>query len=139
MVNNKFNLITELKPQGSQPEAIKELTEGILKGEKMQTLLGVTGSGKTFTIANVIKNVNKPTLVLLCAKTNVGLFTFLITLAIVKVLPLPVTPSKVCIFSPFNIPSVSSFIASGCEPCGFSSVIRLNLLFTIINQKILTL
>ncbi|HIG95098.1 MAG: excinuclease ABC subunit B [archaeon GW2011_AR13] len=69
MVNNKFNLITELKPQGSQPEAIKELTEGILKGEKMQTLLGVTGSGKTFTIANVIKNVNKPTLVLAHNKT----------------------------------------------------------------------
>jgi len=51
IIKNEFKLITELKPQGSQPEAIKELTEGILKGEKMQTLLGVTGSGKTFTIS----------------------------------------------------------------------------------------
>lgn len=60
----KFRLTTDLKPKGDQPKAIEELTEGILRGEKHQTLLGVTGSGKTFTIANVINNVNKPTLVI---------------------------------------------------------------------------
>ncbi len=64
--NNKsrFKISTDLKPKGDQPRAIEELTEGILKGYKHQTLLGVTGSGKTFTIANVINNVNKPTLVI---------------------------------------------------------------------------
>ena len=60
----KFELISEYKPTGDQPEAIKQLTEGIKNGVKAQTLLGVTGSGKTFTIANVIKEINKPTLIL---------------------------------------------------------------------------
>ncbi|MCX8027324.1 MAG: excinuclease ABC subunit UvrB [Thermodesulfovibrionales bacterium] len=60
----RFKLCTNLTPKGDQPKAIEELTEGVLKGEKHQTLLGVTGSGKTFTIANVIANVNKPTLVI---------------------------------------------------------------------------
>ncbi len=64
-----FKLISQFKPAGSQPEAIKELTDGINNGEKFQTLLGVTGSGKTFTIANVIKNVNKKTLVIAHNKT----------------------------------------------------------------------
>ncbi len=59
-----FRLVSEYQPTGDQPEAIRQLTEGIYRGEKMQTLLGVTGSGKTFTMANVIANVNKPTLVL---------------------------------------------------------------------------
>lgn len=65
----KFKLVTNLKPTGDQPEAIKQLVEGILRGEKYQTLLGVTGSGKTFTISNVIAQVNKPTLVLSHNKT----------------------------------------------------------------------
>ena len=65
----KFELISEYKPTGDQPEAIKQLTEGIKNGVKAQTLLGVTGSGKTFTIANVIKEINKPTLILSHNKT----------------------------------------------------------------------
>ena len=59
-----FELISDYQPTGDQPEAIAQLTEGILQGLPAQTLLGVTGSGKTFTIANVIKNINKPTLIL---------------------------------------------------------------------------
>ena len=66
---DKFVLKSEYKPTGDQPEAIAQLTEGILQGVPAQTLLGVTGSGKTFTIANVIKNINKPTLVLSHNKT----------------------------------------------------------------------
>ncbi|GAV21530.1 excinuclease ABC subunit UvrB [Carboxydothermus pertinax] len=65
----RFNLRSTYSPKGDQPKAIKELTEGIKKGLKMQTLLGVTGSGKTFTMANVIANVNKPTLVIAPNKT----------------------------------------------------------------------
>ena len=64
-----FELISDYQPTGDQPEAIAQLTEGILQGAPAQTLLGVTGSGKTFTIANVIKNINKPTLVLSHNKT----------------------------------------------------------------------
>ncbi len=59
-----FRLVSEYEPTGDQPEAIRHLTEGLQRGDRMQTLLGVTGSGKTFTMANVIANVNKPTLVL---------------------------------------------------------------------------
>ena len=66
---NKFELISDYKPTGDQPEAIAQLTEGVLHGVPAQTLLGVTGSGKTFTIANVIANLNKPTLVLSHNKT----------------------------------------------------------------------
>jgi excinuclease ABC subunit B len=66
---NKFELVSTYKPSGDQPEAIKQLTDGILSGEKHQTLLGVTGSGKTFTISNVIANVNKPTLIISHNKT----------------------------------------------------------------------
>ena len=64
-----FELISEYHPTGDQPEAIAQLTEGVLEGVPAQTLLGVTGSGKTFTIANVIKNINKPTLILSHNKT----------------------------------------------------------------------
>ena len=60
----EFKLVSDYKPMGDQIKAIDSLTKGIQNGDKGQTLLGVTGSGKTFTIANVIKNVNKPTLVL---------------------------------------------------------------------------
>lgn len=66
---HEFNLHSNYEPSGDQPKAIKELTEGILRGDKYQTLLGVTGSGKTFTISNVIKNVGKPTLVISPNKT----------------------------------------------------------------------
>ena len=66
---NTFKLHSEYQPTGDQPEAIKELTEGVLAGCPAQTLLGVTGSGKTFTVANVIANVGKPTLVLSHNKT----------------------------------------------------------------------
>ena len=65
----KFKLVSNYKPTGDQPEAIEKLTEGVNKGLKEQTLLGVTGSGKTFTMANIIANVNKPTLVLAHNKT----------------------------------------------------------------------
>ena len=64
-----FELVSDYQPMGDQPEAISQLTEGIRQGVPAQTLLGVTGSGKTFTIANVIKNINKPTLVLSHNKT----------------------------------------------------------------------
>ena len=63
-MSGTFELSSSFAPRGSQPEAIAELTAGIEDGEQYQTLLGVTGSGKTFTIANVIQNVQKPTLVL---------------------------------------------------------------------------
>ncbi|MCD4818167.1 MAG: excinuclease ABC subunit UvrB [Candidatus Cloacimonetes bacterium] len=66
---NKFDLKSKYKPKGDQPEAINELVQGLNYGEKFQTLLGVTGSGKTFTIANVIKEINKPTLVISHNKT----------------------------------------------------------------------
>ncbi len=68
----KFQLHNPFTPSGDQPEAIRQLTEGILSGEKFQTLLGVTGSGKTFTMANVIQNVQRPTLVLTHNKTLVA-------------------------------------------------------------------
>jgi len=65
----KFKIESEFTPTGDQPQAIKQLTKGILSNEKYQTLLGVTGSGKTFTVANVIENVQRPTLVLAHNKT----------------------------------------------------------------------
>ena len=65
----KFNLQSEYQPTGDQPNAIKQLSDGLEAGEKYQTLLGVTGSGKTFTVANVINNVQKPTIVLAHNKT----------------------------------------------------------------------
>ena len=64
-----FKLTSKYQPTGDQPEAINELTQGILRGDKAQVLLGVTGSGKTFTVANVIANINKPTLILSHNKT----------------------------------------------------------------------
>ena len=67
-----FKLVSNYKPSGDQPNAIKELTNGIKSGKKEQVLLGATGTGKTFTIANVIKEVNKPTLVLAHNKTLAG-------------------------------------------------------------------
>ena len=67
-----FELVSEYKPTGDQPEAIKYLSDGIKQGKKFQTLLGVTGSGKTFTMANIIANVQKPTLVLAHNKTLAG-------------------------------------------------------------------
>ncbi|MDK2805046.1 MAG: excinuclease subunit [Thermoanaerobacterium sp.] len=66
---SEFKLVSDYKPTGDQPEAIKKLTEGVNMGLKCQTLLGVTGSGKTYTMANIIKNVNKPTLVIAHNKT----------------------------------------------------------------------
>ncbi len=66
---NKFELVTDLKPAGDQPEAIEKITQSILKDNPYQTLLGITGSGKTFTMANIIERVNKPTLVISHNKT----------------------------------------------------------------------
>ncbi|HSQ85535.1 MAG TPA: DEAD/DEAH box helicase family protein, partial [Desulfobacterales bacterium] len=66
---NKYELVSGYKPAGDQPKAIKELVEGVKQGDKFQTLLGVTGSGKTFSISNVIKETNKPTLVISHNKT----------------------------------------------------------------------
>ena len=65
----KFKLVSDFKPTGDQPQAIKQLVEGMEADEKYQTLLGVTGSGKTFTVANVIEEVQRPTLVLAHNKT----------------------------------------------------------------------
>ncbi len=67
-----FKLVSKYKPNGDQPQAIEQLVKGIKEGKKEQVLLGATGTGKTFTIANVIKKVNKPTLVLAHNKTLAG-------------------------------------------------------------------
>ncbi|MBR4798144.1 MAG: DEAD/DEAH box helicase family protein, partial [Oscillospiraceae bacterium] len=69
MSGEKFKLVSKFQATGDQPEAIAALTEGVLRGDRMQTLKGVTGSGKTFTMANIIANVNRPTLVLAHNKT----------------------------------------------------------------------
>ena len=69
MEQNKFKLVSDYKPTGDQPQAIETLTNAIKNGNKMQTLLGVTGSGKTFTMANIIANLNRPTLILEPNKT----------------------------------------------------------------------
>ncbi len=65
-----FELVSKYKPSGDQPQAIEKLVDGIEKGKKEQVLLGATGTGKTFTMANVIKRTNKPTLILAHNKTN---------------------------------------------------------------------
>ena len=67
-----FDLVSNYKPSGDQPEAIRQLVDGIKEGKKEQVLLGATGTGKTFTVANVIKEVNKPTLILAHNKTLAG-------------------------------------------------------------------
>ena len=69
MEQRKFELVSKFKPTGDQPTAIKELVEGIKEGKKVQVLLGATGTGKTFTVGNVIQEVQKPTLVLVHNKT----------------------------------------------------------------------
>lgn len=68
----EFKIVSSFKPEGDQPQAIDKLTEGLINGEKYQTLLGVTGSGKTFTLANIIERVQKPTLVIAHNKTLAG-------------------------------------------------------------------
>ncbi len=68
-MSNSFELHSKFKPAGDQPEAIKRLVEGLEAGEAGQTLLGVTGSGKTFTIANVIQQVQRPTIIMAHNKT----------------------------------------------------------------------
>lgn len=72
LVSHDFELVSKYTPQGDQPEAIKKLVSGIQAGEKIQTLLGATGTGKTFTISNVIKEVKKPTLIIAHNKTLAG-------------------------------------------------------------------
>ena len=67
-----FKLVSDYKPTGDQPQAIEKLSNGIKEGKKFQTLLGVTGSGKTFTMANIIQQVQRPTLVLAHNKTLAG-------------------------------------------------------------------
>ena len=69
-----FELVSQYNPTGDQPQAIKELVEGFKEGNQCQTLLGVTGSGKTFTMANVIQQLNKPTLIIAHNKSD--LFRF---------------------------------------------------------------
>ena len=66
---SKFKLVTEMRPKGSQPEAIKKLVNGIKNRTQYQTLLGATGSGKTFSMAQIIEQIQKPTLVLAHNKT----------------------------------------------------------------------
>ncbi|MFS7402515.1 excinuclease ABC subunit UvrB [Carnobacterium maltaromaticum] len=72
MVKDTFNLVSKYQPNGDQPEAIRQLVKGINEGRKEQTLLGATGTGKTFTVSNVIQQVNKPTLVIAHNKTLAG-------------------------------------------------------------------
>ena len=67
-----FKLVSDYKPTGDQPQAIEKLSNGIKEGKKFPTLLGVTGSGKTFTMANIIQQVQRPTLVLAHNKTLAG-------------------------------------------------------------------
>ena len=69
MADEKFELVSSYQPTGDQPQAIETLVEGVQRGDRCQTLLGVTGSGKTFTMANVIARCNRPTLVLAHNKT----------------------------------------------------------------------
>lgn len=68
-MENKFKVVSKYKPTGDQPQAIEKIAEGFQKGLKFQTLLGVTGSGKTFTMANIIEKIQKPTLVIAHNKT----------------------------------------------------------------------
>ena len=99
-----FELVSKYTPSGDQPKAIKELVDGINSGTKEQVLLGATGTGKTFTIANVIKEVNRPTLVLAHNKTLAGqLYSELKELF----------PNNTCSFLPSFRPSTNSFIALG--------------------------
>ena len=72
MKKGKFEIVSKYSPSGDQPQAIKSLVENIESGVKEQVLLGATGTGKTFTIANVVQQVNKPTLVLAHNKTLAG-------------------------------------------------------------------
>lgn len=72
MENNKFELVSRYEPRGDQPKAIDELVERVLAGQRHQTLLGATGTGKTFTISNVVKEINRPTLVIAHNKTLAG-------------------------------------------------------------------
>lgn len=71
-MNDQFKLVSKYSPQGDQPEAIRKIVEGIQEGKRHQTLLGATGTGKTFTISNVIKEVNRPTLIIAHNKTLAG-------------------------------------------------------------------
>ena len=68
-MENKFKVVSKYKPTGDQPQAIEKIAEGFQKGLKFQTLLGVTGSGKTFTMAKIIEKIQKPTLVIAHNKT----------------------------------------------------------------------
>ena len=72
IIMNHFELVLQYAPTGDQPQAIAELVKGFKEGNQFQTLLGVTGSGKTFTMANVIQQLNKPTLVIAHNKTLAG-------------------------------------------------------------------
>lgn len=69
MADEKFELVSSYQPTGDQPQAIETLVKGVERGDHCQTLLGVTGSGKTFTMANVIAQLNKPTLIIAHNKT----------------------------------------------------------------------
>lgn len=71
-MKDKFELVSKYSPQGDQPAAIEKLVDGVKEGKKMQTLLGATGTGKTFTVSNVIQQINKPTLVIAHNKTLAG-------------------------------------------------------------------
>ena len=68
-MERKFEIVSKYKPSGDQPKAIEQLVEGVNRGDDTQTLLGITGSGKTFTIANVIERIQKPTLIIAHNKT----------------------------------------------------------------------
>ena len=92
----QFKLVSKYKPTGDQPQAIKALVDGVNKGLDEQTLLGVTGSGKTFTMANVIAQVNKPTLVLAHNKTSVS-FSLRMRLSILYLITITISPRHICL------------------------------------------
>ena len=108
-----FQLNSQYKPAGDQPQAIEQLTEGILQGEHYQTLLGVTGSGKTFTMANVIQNVQRPTLVLLIIKpwlhncmVNFGNFSPIILLGILFLIMIIISRKLICLLVMFILKKI---------------------------------
>ena len=114
MADEKFELVSSYQPTGDQPQAIETLVKGVERGDRCQTLLGVTGSGKTFTVANVVAQLNRPTLVLSHNKTLAaqlyGEFR--------NFFPEPVTPSRVLCLEPWRIEPTSCSIASGWSPIG---------------------
>ena len=104
---DKFILHSAYKPTGDQPQAIERLVESINSGNKEQVLLGVTGSGKTFTMANIIERVNRPTLVLAHNKTH-GVYVGFVSNSIQKTYQIKCTKNAMCLNHFETIPSTQA-------------------------------